>query len=77
MTEYEKIEKSKMGEKLIRIYTKVYENINKIRFDKIKFLNLSTIFENERDDIYIDFAHLANKGNTIVANKIVEQIGEK
>ena len=77
LTEYEKIEKSKMGKKLMRIYTKAYEGINKKHLNKIKLFNLSEIFENEKDDIYTDFAHLAEKGNSIVARKIFEDIREE
>ncbi len=77
LTEYEKIEKTKMGEKLIRIYTKAHENIGKRHLDGIKLFDLSNIFENEKGDIYIDFAHLENKGNSIVAKKIFEVIKEE
>jgi lysophospholipase L1-like esterase len=74
LTEYEEIEKVKIGAKLSRLYAKAYEDINKRRFDDIKFFNLSCIFRNENDDIFIDFAHLADKGNLMVAKKIIEQI---
>lgn len=77
LTKYEEAEKFKMGKRLIRIYSKAYGKISKKYFNDIAFTNISKIFENKTNNIYLDFAHLSAEGNSIVARAILDRIKDE
>jgi hypothetical protein len=56
--------------------TKTYQLIENSSFKEFNFYNLSRVFDNVDEPIYIDWMHLGPRGNEIVANKISNIIRE-
>ncbi len=58
------------------LYESTYPKMPR-KIEALNFYDISDIFKNIEEPVYIDFAHLNTKGNEIVAEKIVEIIVEK
>lgn len=58
------------------LYLETYQKIPE-KEERINFYDIRDVFSDVKEDVYIDFAHLNEKGNEIVAERIVEIIMEK
>ena len=66
------------GKKMRLNIIKVYSKLNqKKMFDNMHWINLSNIFDNVDDPIYIDCIHLGPTGNACVAENIYKMIKDK
>lgn len=64
----------KTGEYGKKMLNTTYEMLEKTDLRGLNFYNLSTVFQDVPETVYIDFVHLSDKGNMIVANKMSEII---
>ena len=55
-------------------YPKLIEAINELRNHGIKAYNLSDIFCNKKDNIFLDYCHVNSKGNRIIVDNMVKII---
>jgi len=73
MTSYEKTYYDESAN-LQKIYKQSYERINRIDMTNYSFENLSMVFKNVKENIFIDFAHSGDNGNFMVANDIFHKL---
>jgi hypothetical protein len=74
LTQYEKGIIESRDIKKIQFCKNFHEKLNKKIKNLNNIINLESIFDNEDDTIFIDEAHVADKGNEIIAKKIYEII---
>ncbi|MFZ2088179.1 MAG: SGNH/GDSL hydrolase family protein [Desulfobaccales bacterium] len=54
--------------KMVRMYRLVYEKMLPVKMDN--FYNISDIFDNKEESVFISWAHLTEKGNDLVAQRL-------
>ena len=56
----------------LECYREIHNSLLKLTYEDFAFVDLSTIFDNEKAQIFIDGVHFGDRGNKIVGDKIVE-----
>ncbi len=55
--------------KMIKMYQMVYDKMKPVQLDH--FYNIADMFDNKQESVFISWAHLTEKGNDLVAEKLV------
>jgi lysophospholipase L1-like esterase len=54
--------------KMVRMYQLVYQKMNSVKMDN--FYNISNMFDNKKESVFISWAHLTERGNDLVAERL-------